>query len=144
METGPAFYIRHFESKWRRSLARKRALFPQAHAFGDEVLRLRMRALTAWMVAHNTAFPHLDAYFDGYSVASDRLQALPVSADVLMAEDDPVIPADEFHRIAGYPNVALELATHGGHCGFIEAMTLDGYAERWVAAKLAAAVEAGG
>ena len=143
METGPAFYIRHFESKWRRSLARKRALFPQAHAFGDEVLRLRMRALTAWMVAHNTAFPHLDAYFDGYSVASDRLQALPVPADVLMAEDDPVIPADEFHRIAGYPNVALELARHGGHCGFIEAMTLDGYAERWVAAKLAAAVGAG-
>ena len=63
--------------------------------------------------------------------------------DVLLAEDDPVIPADEFHRIAGYPNVTLELARHGGHCGFIEAMTLDGYAERWVAAKLAAAVEAG-
>ena len=143
METGPAFYIRHFESKWRRSLARKRALFPQAHAFGDDVLRLPMRALTAWMVAHNTGFPHLDAYFDGYSVASDRLQALPVPVDVLMAEDDPVIPADEFHRIAGYPNVTLELAPHGGHCGFIEAMTLDGYAERWVAAKLAAAVGAG-
>ncbi|WP_425472149.1 YheT family hydrolase [Thermomonas fusca] len=139
MEAGPAFYMRHFEYKWRRSLARKRALFPQAHTFGDEVLRLRMRALTAWMVAHNTGFPHLDAYFDGYSVASDRLQALPVPADVLMAEDDPVIPADEFRRIAGYPNIALELAPHGGHCGFIEGVTLDGYAERWVAAKLAAA-----
>ena len=132
METGPAFYLRHFEAKWRRSLARKRALFPQAHAFGDDVLRLRMRALTAWMVAHNTGFPHLDAYFDGYSIASDRLQALPVPADILMAEDDPVIPADEFRRIAGYPNIALELAAHGGHCGFIERMTLDGYAERWV------------
>lgn len=143
MEAGPAFYMRHFENKWRRSLARKRALFPQAHVFDDDVLRLRMRALTAWMVAHNTGFPHLDAYFDGYSIASDRLQALPVPVDVLMAEDDPVIPADEFRRIAGYPNVSLELAAYGGHCGFIEGMTLDGYAERWVAAKLAAAVGAG-
>lgn len=144
MEAGPGFYMRYFEHKWRRSLARKRALFPQAHGFGDDVLRLRMRALTAWMVAHNTEFPHLDAYFDGYSVASDRLQALPVPADVLMAEDDPVIPADEFRRIAGFPNVALELARHGGHCGFIESASLDGYAERWVAAKLAAAVGADG
>jgi len=140
METGPAIYMRYFEHKWRRSLARKRALFPQAHGFGDDVLRLRMRALTAWMVAHNTGFPDLDAYFEGYSIARDRLRALQVPADVLMAQDDPVIPADEFQRIAGYPNVALELAAHGGHCGFIESASLDGYAERWVAGKLASAL----
>ena len=136
MEAGPALYMRYFEHKWRRSLARKRALFPQVHGFGDDVLRLRLRALTAWMVAHDTGFPHLDAYFDGYSIASDRLLALPLPADVLMAQDDPVIPADEFQRIAGYPNIALELAAHGGHCGFIEGASLDGYAERWVVDRL--------
>ncbi len=136
MEAGPAIYMRYFEHKWRRSLARKRALFPQVHGFGDDVLRLRMRALTAWMVAHDTGFPHLDAYFDGYSIARDRLLALPLPVDVLMAQDDPVIPADEFQRIAGYPNIALELAAHGGHCGFIESASLDGYAERWVADRL--------
>lgn len=140
MEAGPAFYMRHFEHKWRQSLARKRALFPHAHGFGDDVLRLPMRPLTAWMVRHNTAFPDLAAYFDGYSVASERLRALQVPADVLMAQDDPVIPADEFQRIAGYPNVALELAPHGGHCGFIESASLDGYAERWVTERLAPAL----
>jgi predicted alpha/beta-fold hydrolase len=51
-----------------------------------------------------------------------------------------VIPADEFQRIAGYPNVALEQAAHGGHSGFIERASLDGYAERWVAERLAAAL----
>ena len=140
MEAGPGLYVRYFEHKWRRSLARKRALFPQLHGFGDDVLRLRLRALTAWMVAHDTGFPHLDAYFDGYSIARDRLLALQLPADVLMAQDDPVIPADEFQRIAGYPNIALELAAHGGHCGFIEGASLDGYAERWVADRLAAAL----
>lgn len=140
MEAGPAIYMRYFEHKWRRSLARKRALFPHAHPFGDDVLRLRMRALTAWMVRHNTTFPDLAAYFDGYSIAGDRLRALQVPADVLMAQDDPVIPADEFQRIAGYPNVMLELAAHGGHCGFIERASLDGYAERWVAGRLASAL----
>ena len=138
METGPVFYQRYFEHKWRRSLARKRALFPQAHAFGDEVLRLRLRPLTDWMVRRYTGFADLDAYFDGYSIAGGRLQALPIPADVLMAEDDPVIPADEFTHLAGYPNIALELAAHGGHCGFLEGASLDGYGEGWVAARLAA------
>jgi hypothetical protein len=140
METGPAVYLRYFEHKWRRSLARKRALFPQVHAFGDDVLRLRMRALTDWMVRNNTDFSHLDAYFDGYSIAAGRLQGLQLPVDILMAEDDPVIPLDEFHTIAHYPAVQLELARHGGHCGFLESASLDGYAERWVAQRLLAAL----
>ncbi|MGE4366076.1 MAG: YheT family hydrolase [Thermomonas sp.] len=142
MEVGPAVYMRHFERMWRRSLARKRALFPQAHGFDDAVLRLPMRALTAWMVRHATEFSSLADYFDGYSVAGERLRALPVPAHILMAADDPVIPLEDFHHIAGFPNVRLELAAHGGHCGFIERASLDGYSERWVAARFLAALDA--
>jgi predicted alpha/beta-fold hydrolase len=140
MEDGLPIYLRYFERKWRRSLARKRELYPQAHGFADEVLRLRMRALTEWMVLRHTDFATLDDYFDGYSIAGDRLRELPIPADILMAADDPVIPAREFERVAGFPNVQVELAAHGGHCGFIESAALDGYAERWVAQRLAAAL----
>lgn len=140
METGLPLYIRYFERKWRRSLARKRALFPGAHGFADEVLHLRMRALTEWMVLRHTDFATLDEYFDGYSVAGERLRALPIPADILMAADDPVIPLHEFEQVAGFPNVRMELAVHGGHCGFIENALLDGYAERWVVERLASAV----
>ena len=142
MEAGPAIYLRYFEHKWRQSLARKRALFPQAHTFGNDVLQLPMRALTAWMVRNNTDFADLDAYFDGYCIAGDRLQALQLPAHVLMAEDDPVIPLAQFHRIASFPNLNVELARHGGHCGFIESASLDGYAERWVADKLTGSLAA--
>ena len=137
MEDGLPIYLRYFEHKWRRSLARKRALFPQAHGFGDEVLKLRMRALTEWMVLRHTDFATIDEYFDGYSIANGRLQALQVPAEVLMAADDPVIPLHEFERIADYPHIALELAAHGGHCGFIRGASLDGYAEGWIAERLA-------
>ena len=67
-------------------------------------------------------------------------RALAVPTDVLMAADDPVIPLDDFHHIAVFPNVHLELTAHGGHCGFIENALLDGYAERWVVERLASAV----
>ena len=140
MEDGLPLYLRYFEHKWRRSLARKRALFPQAHGFEDHVLQLRLRALTEWMVLRHTDFATIDDYFEGYSIANGRLQALQVPADVLMAADDPVIPLHEFERIATFPNITLELAAHGGHCGFIESARLDGYAEGWIAECLSAAL----
>lgn len=140
MEAGLPLYLRYFERKWRRSLTRKRLLFPQAHAFGDEVLRLRLRALTEWMVLRHTDFATLDAYFDGYSIAGERLRQLPIPADVLMAADDPVIPVQEFQALAGHPRLRVELAAHGGHCGFIERASLDGYAERWVAERFGQAL----
>ncbi|RZA10679.1 MAG: alpha/beta fold hydrolase, partial [Lysobacteraceae bacterium] len=138
MEQGLPLYMRYFEHKWRRSLARKRELFPRVHGFGNEVLKLRMRALTEWMVLRHTDFATLDDYFDGYSVAGTRLEGLQVPTDVLMAADDPVVPVREFERIAEFPAVALELAAHGGHCGFIEGVSLDGYAERWITERLSA------
>ena len=138
MEAGLPLYMRYFERKWRGSLARKRELFPQAHGFDDGVLRLRMRALTEWMVLRHTGFASLDDYWNGYSVAGERLRALSIPVEILMAADDPVIPLREFEAIAGFPNVQVELAAHGGHCGFIENAKLDGYAERWVAKRLIA------
>jgi uncharacterized protein len=140
MEDGLPLYLFYFEHKWRRSLARKRALFPQAHGFDDDVLRLRLRALTEWMVLRHTDFATIDDYFEGYSIANGRLQALQLPADVLMSADDPVIPLHEFDRIATFPNIRLELAAHGGHCGFIESAKLDGYAEGWIAERLSAAL----
>src|SRR5690606_14610123 len=61
------------ERSWRRSLARKRALFPEHLELDDRVLRLRMRELTEWLVLRHTDFGSLDAYFDRYSIAGDRL-----------------------------------------------------------------------
>ena len=142
MEQGLPLYLWYFERKWRGSLARKRALFPQQHDFDDRVLGLRMRPLTQWMVERHTQFGSLERYFDGYSIAGDRLAALRVPASILMAADDPVIPLDAFHALTLPSNVKLEIADHGGHCGFLENWHCDGFAERWVADRLDAAVAA--
>src|SRR5688572_5067870 len=142
MERGLPLYLWYFERKWRGSLARKRALFPQQHDFDDRVLGLRMRPLTQWMVERHTQFGSLERYFDGYSIAGDRLAALRVPASILMAADDPVIPLDAFHALTLPSNAKLEIADHGGHCGFLENWHCDGFAERWVADRLDAAVAA--
>ncbi|WP_027071984.1 alpha/beta fold hydrolase [Luteimonas sp. J29] len=137
MEQGPWFYMHYFERKWRSSLARKRALFPDRVGFDRKVLRLRMRELTDWLVRNHTSLGSLDRYFDGYSVAGDRLAALPVPAHILMAADDPVIPLDAFHQVALPEHARLEILPWGGHCAFLDGTGAAGYAERWVAERLA-------
>lgn len=141
MERGLPLYLRYFERKWRSSLQRKRALFPQQHDFDDRTLALGMRGLTQWMVERHTDFGTLDDYFDGYSIAGDRLMGLRTPADILMAADDPVIPVADFHALALPAGVTLEIARWGGHCGFLLGAHLDGFAEHWVAERLATAAE---
>jgi predicted alpha/beta-fold hydrolase len=136
MEHGLPVYLWYFERKWRGSLARKRELFPQTHAFDDRVLGLRMRPLTQWMVERHTEFGSLERYFDGYSIAGERLSALQVPASILMAQDDPVIPVDGFHALRLPETARLEISPWGGHCGFLESARLDGFAERWIAQRL--------
>lgn len=139
MEQGFAPYLHHFERKWRLSLQRKRALFPTRHDFDDRVLGLRMRPLTQWLVERNTDFGTLERYFDGYSIAGDRLATLQVPASILMAADDPVIPVDglQAHRLPD--TVQLEISPWGGHCGFLQNARLDGFGERWISQRLSGA-----
>lgn len=143
LETGLPLYHWYFLRKWRRSLQRKRALFPDRHDFDRRVLAQDLRGLTAWMVRRHTELPDLEAYFDGYCVAGERLAALQVPVSVLAAADDPVIPFEGFPALRLPAHSRLEVAEFGGHCGFLEGLSLRGYAERWLAARLAAVVAAG-
>jgi len=143
LERGLPVYMRYFEESWRDSLRRKRAAFPERYDFDDRILQLRMRDLTRWLVERHTDFDSLDDYFDGYAVAGDRLAALTVPADILTAEDDPVIPVAQFRSLRLAPETRVEIARWGGHCGFLESMSLDGYAERWATARLSAALPPG-
>jgi len=140
LETGPAFYNWYFMRKWRGSLRKKRALFPQHHDFDDSILAQDMRGLTHWLVKRHTDMADVEDYFNGYAVAGGRLSALTVPVSVLAAADDPVIPVDTLHALQLPAHSYLEVAEHGGHCGFIEGADLRGFAERWVAARLVAAI----
>ena len=137
MEEGLPLYHWYFQRKWRHSLERKRELFPERHNYDDEVLAKSVRELTRWMVERDTDFGTIDAYFEGYSIAGARLAQLAVPADILMAEDDPVIPFADFQAWQLPVSARLETARWGGHCGFIENAACDGFGERWVADRLA-------
>ena len=135
LETGVPLYQWYFMRKWRRSLLKKRQHFPDRHRFDAADLDRDMRGLTSYLVEQYTAFPNLAAYLDGYAIAGDRLAALSVPASILTAADDPVIPVADFHDLQLPASATLEIAAHGGHCGFIEDAALQGFAERWITSR---------
>lgn len=138
LEQGPAVYAWYFHRKWRHSLQRKRALFPERYDYDDATLAMDLRRLTGWLARRYAGFDSVEAYFDGYSIAGERLAGLQVPAHILMAQDDPVIPSDDLHRWRLPDGVQLEVARWGGHCAFLENLAGDGFAERWVAERLTA------
>ena len=142
MEDGSGVYARHFRRSWARSLRRKRALYPQQHDYDDDLLKSPLRELTRWLVERHTDYESLDHYFDGYAIGGGRLAGLQVPASLLTSADDPVIPVADFHRLQLPANARLEIASHGGHCGFLRNVRLDGYGEDWVVWTLEAAAVA--
>jgi uncharacterized protein len=140
MERAPWFYQSYFLMKWRRSLRRKQAAFPQRYDFRPLMRGLGIRALTAELIVRESEFASLDDYLDGYSIAHDRLADLSVPAAILTSEDDPIIPAQDFRELRLPASAHLHIVRHGGHCGFLENWRLDSWAERFVVAACASAV----
>jgi predicted alpha/beta-fold hydrolase len=136
LESGPWFYQRYFLYKWRRSLRRKRAAFPEVDWFTPQELAGNLRDLTRALVLRHTRFGSLEAYLDGYSIAGDRLRGLRVPATILTAADDPVIPVADFHALELPPQVELDIAAHGGHCGFIRDLSLRSFTEDYIAERM--------
>ena len=142
MERAPQLYDWYFRRKWRSSLLRKRALFPEQHGYDDATLALDMRSLTAWLAERYAGFGSVEEYFDSYSIAGDRLAALDVPASILMAEDDPVIPFADFRQWRLPATAGLEVGRWGGHWALVVDLSGDGFAERWVAERLRVALPA--
>lgn len=140
MEREARFYDWYFRRQWRSSLVRKRELFPERFGYDDATLALDMRGLIGWLARKHAGFDSAEEYFDSYSIAGDRLAGLEVPASILMAEDDPVIPIEHFRHWRLPAGTGLEIARWGGHCAFVENLAGEGFSERWVAARLGAAL----
>jgi uncharacterized protein len=142
IETAPWFYQAYFLRKWRRSLETKARHFPGAFDFADWQPKHGLRELTRKLVERYTEFGTLERYLDGYTIGGDRLAGMTVPAAILTAEDDPIIPVADFRALQLPPSCRLEIAAHGGHCGFLPGLRGRSYAEDFIAAEMAAACTA--
>jgi len=129
MEQGSWFYERYFERKWSRSLAIKRQCFPELYAHDDWSKLRSLRDRTHYLATQYAGFKDSTAYYDGYSIAGDRLLDLKIPSTLLTAADDPVVPVEDFMNLPDIAPLEVLISPHGGHCGFLKNWKLDSMAE---------------
>jgi predicted alpha/beta-fold hydrolase len=129
MEQGLQFYERYFERKWSRSLRTKAACFHDL--YGDEQWHeiKSVRERTHYLATKHAGFDSADSYFEGYSLADQRLAPLKVPSTILTSADDPVVPVSDFEDLPDNPALELIISPYGGHCGFLKNWKLESLSE---------------
>jgi hypothetical protein len=136
MESGLRVYEQYYNRKWANSLRRKQALFPDRYDYAEWHELPSMRERTRYLATRYYGFQALEDYFEGYSVAGDRLAALAVPTAILAAADDPVVPVADVRALADHPCIEIEVTEHGGHCGYLKNWKFESWAEDFIAGKI--------
>lgn len=132
LEHGPFVYRRYFISKWKRSLQIKQRCFPQRYDFRHILEQNSIETMTRILVERYSKFADLDAYLNGYAIVGDVLADLRIPSHLLIALDDPIIPARDVRDLARNPLLQIKNCTHGGHCGFMDGFNRASWADRHV------------
>ncbi len=138
LEQGPALYRQTLLWRWSRSLRLKQRAWPGVHDFSALIRLADLRAMTAALVREHTGLAGIDEYLRGYAITGERLAALPVPCHVLLAEDDPLVPASDLCRLPLSPQLRLWPTRFGGHCGFLDGWAASSAADRFVLERFAA------
>ncbi len=130
-------YERHFLVKWQRSLALKQKAFPALYDLQPCLRMNTIREVTEYVITRYTDFDRVDDYFNGYAVGGEKLAGLSVPATIITAQDDPIIPIEDFADIDAPDCLSVEVTRYGGHCGFLCGFRMQSWVECRIAALLA-------
>ena len=126
----------YFIKKWTRSLIRKQAAFPHLYDFGDLSDIKYVKELSARFIPSHTGFASEADYFNAYRIWPDDLAACDVPLSIIMAKDDPVLPADDVLALTLGAKTSLHYLANGGHNGFFESLRGPTWYDRYAEAVL--------
>ena len=120
LEQGWALYRRYFVWKWRRSLHKKQAAWPQLYDLSTVIGLDTLTDMTDHLARIYGGYPSLATYLHGYALVDDALAGIVHPARIISAADDPIIPAADLARLAQPASLEVTCTALGGHCGFYE------------------------
>jgi len=136
LETGWVLYRRYFIWKWRRSLRKKQAAWPQLYDLSDALRLETLTGMTEHLVRLFGNYPTVSDYLHGYAVVDGALSSIVHPTRIISAADDPIIPAADLARLARPKPLEISCTRLGGHCGYYEGGRGSTWIEREVYATL--------
>ncbi len=124
IENGLFVYNWYFIEKWKRSLMKKQILFPDNYTFDDPEIFRSLSRMTDILVDRYTPYPDSQTYLNGYSITGNVLKDLRIPSHIIISRDDPVIPYANLTEVARSENLEITTTGYGGHCGFIQGISM--------------------
>ena len=127
LEQGLPVYHQYFTERWKSSLSRKLALFPELN-YGETLLKQNsLRSMMEYFAPLCTDYSDAVSYLKGYAITENRLKNLTVPCHIITSKDDPVVSWLDLQRLAKSDLLTIELSEYGGHCGFFSDYKLNSW-----------------
>jgi uncharacterized protein len=136
IDNGLFFYRKYFLKKWKRSLMNKQRLFPHKYDFSKLLQAQTCLDLTKAIMAYFPDFPSYRDYFNLYTLDNEFFQNFNLPVSIFIAEDDPVIPLEDFHHLQENDFVRIFRQKFGGHCGFLDLFPFSCWHQEKIAAMI--------
>jgi uncharacterized protein len=136
LAAGSPIYRHYFLSKWKQVLRTKQQLFPALYDFGALLDSQSITELTDILVQRHAGFSGVREYYDGYSLLGNTLRELRVPSRLLIAQDDPIVPAVDLLHLPDNAHLHVTSSDYGGHCGFVASWGGRRWVNQWVSAGL--------
>jgi len=120
-------YQHYFVRKWRSVWTDKQSAFPQRYNFAEALKLTTVSALTDYFVRYHSDFDSTSAYFAAYDLSQSALAG--VTAHILAAADDPIIPASHYQDLPD--SLAVTLTQQGGHGAYLDSWRLTSWADSY-------------
>jgi len=120
IDNGFALYRVYFLKKWKRSLIKKQHLFPDKYDFSAMLQSRTCLELTEKIMPYYRDMATYRDYFNTYTLKNDAFQNLNIPVRIFIAEDDPVIPQEDYRHLRENDFFKISRQRFGGHCGFID------------------------
>lgn len=113
---------KYFYNKWSTSLRKKQAAFPDLYDFEELLAIDTVMEITERFLPQYTEFDDPVSYFRSYKVGPEDLSGSDVPVTMIMAKDDPVIPAGDMFTVKLGANMRAIMLDYGGHNGFFQTL----------------------
>jgi len=121
---------KYFRKKWSLSLEKKQSLFPDLYDFSDVLGLGTIAEMTEILIQRHSEYKNAADYFSHYTVLGNALENLTIPVTIITAQDDPIIPVEDFYNLRLGKTTDLIIHRHGGHNGFLESISGDTWYER--------------
>ena len=126
-------YRTYFLNKWKRSLRRKQACFPELYRFDEILHQTTCMGLTEAIMPWYPEFSNYREYFKQYTLTGQVLASLAFPVTIITSADDPVVPIEDFRRLPSTLRPSISVQDFGGHCGFLDPFPFGCWYERRIA-----------